>query len=49
MKIAVTSTGPTLEDNVDVECGRHAYLLIADGRFAPYEALTNPAGARCGV
>lgn len=41
-KIAVTSTGPTLRDNVDVKFGRCAYVLIADSHFVPCEALENP-------
>lgn len=43
MRIAVTSTGPTLDDTVDVKFGHCAYLLIAEDDLAPREALENPA------
>jgi predicted Fe-Mo cluster-binding NifX family protein/ferredoxin len=42
MKIAVTSTGPTLDDNVEARFGRCAYFLIVDTETMQSEALENP-------
>ena len=42
MKIAVTSTGPTLDDNVEARFGRCAYFLIIDTDTMQYEAIENP-------
>ena len=42
MKIAVTSTGPTLSDNVEARFGRCAYFLIVDPETMDYEAIENP-------
>ena len=42
MKIAVTSTGPTLDDNVEVRFGRCAYFLIIDTDTMQFEAIENP-------
>jgi predicted Fe-Mo cluster-binding NifX family protein/ferredoxin len=42
MKIAVTSTGPTLDDNVEARFGRCAYFLIVDTDTMRYEAIENP-------
>lgn len=42
MKIAVTSTGPTLDDTVESRFGRCAYFLIIDPDTMEYEALPNP-------
>jgi len=42
MKIAVTSTGPTLDDNVEARFGRCAYFLIIDPETMDYEAIENP-------
>lgn len=42
MKIAVTSTGQSLEDDVDARFGRCAYFLIVDLDTMEFEALPNP-------
>jgi len=42
MKIAVTSTGPTLDDNVEARFGRCPYFLVIDTDTMQYEALENP-------
>ena len=42
MKIAVTSTGPTLDDLVEARFGRCAYFLIIDPDSMELEALPNP-------
>jgi predicted Fe-Mo cluster-binding NifX family protein/ferredoxin len=42
MKIAVTSTGPSLDDNVEARFGRCPYFLIIDTDTMDYEALENP-------
>jgi len=42
MKIAVTSTGPTLDDNVEVRFGRCAYFLIIDTDTMQCEPIENP-------
>ena len=42
MKIAVTSTGPTLNDNVEARFGRCAYFLIVDTDTMQMDALENP-------
>jgi predicted Fe-Mo cluster-binding NifX family protein/ferredoxin len=42
MKIAVTSTGPSLDDNVEARFGRCAYFLIIDTNTMQYEAIENP-------
>ena len=52
MKIAVTSTGPTLDDPVAARFGRCAYFLIADPDSMEFEAIENPnvaAGGGAGV
>jgi predicted Fe-Mo cluster-binding NifX family protein len=41
MKIAVTSTGPTLDDTVEARFGRCAYFLIIDPDTLEFEALDN--------
>ena len=41
MKIAVTSTGTTLEDNVEARFGRCPYFLIIDPDTMQVEALEN--------
>ncbi len=41
MKIAVSSTGPTLEDNVDPRFGRCAYFIIVNPATMEFEALPN--------
>lgn len=42
MKIAVTSTGPSLGDNVEARFGRCTYFLIIDTDTMQYEAIENP-------
>lgn len=42
MKIAVTSTGPTLDDYVSTEFGNSKYLLIVDFDTLKYEAMISP-------
>ena len=42
MKIAVTSTGPTLDDNVEARFGRCPYFLIIDTDSMQLEAIENP-------
>ncbi len=42
MKIAVTSTGPTLEDQVEMRFGRCACFLIIDPDTLEFEAIPNP-------
>ena len=42
MKIAVTSTGPTLDDMVEARFGRCPYFLIIDPDTLEFEALENP-------
>ncbi|MBW1801013.1 MAG: NifB/NifX family molybdenum-iron cluster-binding protein [Deltaproteobacteria bacterium] len=42
MKIAVSSSGPTLDDTVETRFGRCAYFLIVDTDTMEYEALQNP-------
>lgn len=42
MKIAVTSTGPTLDDNVEARFGRCPYFLIIDTDTMQWEAIENP-------
>lgn len=42
MKIAVTSTGPTLNDNVEARFGRCPYFLIIDTDTMEIEPIQNP-------
>jgi predicted Fe-Mo cluster-binding NifX family protein/ferredoxin len=42
VKIAVTSTGPTLDDNVEARFGRCPYFLIIDTDTMQFEAMENP-------
>ncbi len=42
MKIAVTATGPTLDDQVDARFGRCACFLIVDSDTVAFEAVENP-------
>jgi predicted Fe-Mo cluster-binding NifX family protein len=43
MKIAVSSTGPELDDRVDPRFGRCAYFLIVDPDTFDFEAIANGA------
>lgn len=42
MKIAVTSTGPTLDDTVEARFGRCPYFLIIEPDSLELEAIPNP-------
>ncbi|MHC4584019.1 MAG: NifB/NifX family molybdenum-iron cluster-binding protein [Planctomycetota bacterium] len=42
MKIAVTSTGPTLDDNVSTEFDHSRYLLIVDFDTLEFETMISP-------
>ena len=42
MKIAVTSTGPAMEDAVEGRFGRCAFYLIVDPDTMAFEAIANP-------
>ena len=42
MKIAVTSTGSTLDDQVEARFGRCPYFLVVDTDSMGYEAMENP-------
>ena len=42
MKIGITSTGPTLDDNVEARFGRCAYFLIVDTDTMQFETVENP-------
>jgi predicted Fe-Mo cluster-binding NifX family protein/ferredoxin len=42
MKIAVTSTGPTLDDSVEARFGRCAYFLVVDTDTMQCEPIENP-------
>jgi len=41
MRIAITTTGPTLDDEVDPRFGRCQYFIIADPETMEFEALDN--------
>jgi len=41
MKVAVTSTGKTLQDDVDPRFGRAAYILIIDTETMQFEVVDN--------
>lgn len=45
MKIAVTSTGPALDDAVDPRFGRCVYFLIIDSETLAFEAIENSSRA----
>jgi predicted Fe-Mo cluster-binding NifX family protein len=52
MKIAVSSTGPDLDAQVDPRFGRAQYLLVVDTDTLEFEALQNPnvaAGGGAGI
>jgi len=42
MKIAVTSTGPTLDSNIDPRFGRCPYFLIVETETMDFESIPNP-------
>jgi len=52
MRIAITATGPTLEDNVDPRFGRCPYFIIVDPKTLEFETLENSsamAGGGAGI
>lgn len=52
MKVAITSSGPTLDSQVDPRFGRAQYLLIVNTETLDVEAIGNPnvaAGGGAGV
>ena len=48
MKIAITSMGTTLENDVDSRFGRCAYFIIVDPETLEYEYIDNAATAPSG-
>ncbi len=42
MKVAITSTGNTLEDNIDMRFGRCSYFVIFDTESKAIEIIPNP-------
>lgn len=42
MKIAITSTGPSLDDNVEARFGRCPYFLIINPETSELDAMANP-------
>lgn len=48
MKIAVTSTGPGLDDRVEARFGRCAYFVLIDTDSMQFESIENPNIARGG-
>ena len=48
MKICITATGQTLDDNVDPRFGRCAYFIIVDLDSMDFEAIENPNVAASG-
>ncbi len=52
LKIAITATGPTLDDHVETRFGRGAYFLVVDPDTLDFEAIKNPnitAGGGAGI
>lgn len=48
MRIAITATGPTLEDKVDPRFGRCPYFIIVDPETLDFEALENSSAMAAG-
>ena len=48
MKIAVSSTGKTLEDQVDQRFGRCKYFIVADSDTMNFEAIQNQGASAMG-
>jgi predicted Fe-Mo cluster-binding NifX family protein len=52
MRIAISSTGPNLDDSVEMRFGRCAYFLVVDPKTMEFEAIQNPniaAGGGAGI
>ncbi|MBW2558283.1 MAG: NifB/NifX family molybdenum-iron cluster-binding protein [Deltaproteobacteria bacterium] len=52
MKIAITATGPSLDDQVEARFGRTPYYLFIDTETMEFEAIQNPnvaAGGGAGI
>jgi len=48
MKVAISSTGPTLEADVDPRFGRCQYFIVADTETMEFEALDNASAMSSG-
>jgi predicted Fe-Mo cluster-binding NifX family protein len=48
MKIAITSTGNTLDSQVDARFGRAAFFLVVDTETMEFECINNNAAAAAG-
>ncbi len=48
MKIAIASSGQTLDDPMDARFGRTAYFLLVDSETMAFEAIANPAADQVG-
>jgi predicted Fe-Mo cluster-binding NifX family protein len=52
MKVAITSSSPNLESNVDPRFGRCQYIICVDAETLQFEAIENPgaiAGGGAGI
>jgi predicted Fe-Mo cluster-binding NifX family protein len=48
MKVAISSTGPTLEADVDPRFGRCQYFIVADTETMEFEAINNTSATAAG-
>ena len=48
MKVAISATGPSLDDEVDPRFGRCQYFIVVDPDTMEFEALENTKGAASG-
>jgi predicted Fe-Mo cluster-binding NifX family protein len=48
MKIAISATGPTLDDDIDPRFGRCQYFIIADPETMQFEAMDNSSASAAG-
>lgn len=48
MKVAISSTGNTLEAPLDPRFGRCAYLIVVDSETGEFEAIANTAATQSG-
>jgi predicted Fe-Mo cluster-binding NifX family protein len=48
MKIAISATGPTIDDEVDPRFGRCQYFIVADPETAEFEAISNASAMSSG-